>query len=185
MSFNKTKKMVYHIKRTNFNSLYNFIAWHIDKQKKDFNQYTNIEIEKINLLIKIEFYNKKQYKWQIKKIDKFMPFIDMSTKEFILFLNSFFKYYYWGLKNKKGKKGVLDFLKTLENRDLKEIESNISNGYKFKEGEVPLKFVQEMKVLKEKYLCVSHNYFVKFIYENFNTNYTEQTLRRYYFDNEK
>jgi hypothetical protein len=176
--------MVY-IRRTNFNSLDNFIAWHIDKQKKDFNQYSNIEIEKINSLIKIQFYNKKQYKWQVKKVYGFISFIDMSAKEFILFLNSFFKYYYFGLKNKTGKKGVLDFLKTLENRDLKEIESNISKGYKFKEGEVPLEFVQEMKVLKEKYLCVSHNYFVKFIYNNFNTNYTKQTLRRYYFNDQK
>jgi hypothetical protein len=177
--------MGYNIRRTNFNSLENFIAWHIEKQKTDFNQYSSIEIEKINSLIKIEFYNKKQYKWQLKKVYGFIPFIEMSAKEVILFLNSFFNYYYFELKDKKGKKGVLDFLKTLENRDLKEIESNISNGFKFKEGEVPLEFVQEMKVLKEKYLCISHNNFVKFISKNFNTNYTKQTLRRYYFNNQK
>jgi hypothetical protein len=177
--------MVYNIRRTNFNSLKNFITWHIEKQKKDFNLYSETEIEKINSLIKIEFYNKKQYKWQVKKVYTFIPFIDMSAKEFILFLNSFFKYYYLVLKDLKGKKGVSEFLKTLNNRDLNEIEHKRSIGFGFKEGEVPIEFVQEMKVLKEKYLCVSHNNFVNFIYKNFNTNYTKKTLRRYYFDGQK
>lgn len=177
--------MVYNVRRTNFNSLENFITWHINKQKRDFNQYSNVEIEKINSLIKIKFYNKAQYKWQVKKVYKFIRFSLIPSNVLILFLNSFYNYFYSGLKNEKGKKGVFDFLNILSDRDLKDFDSIYFKGFEFKEGEIPLEFVQEMKVLKEKYLCISHNYFVNFIHENFNTKYTKQTLRRYYFNDQK
>jgi len=133
------------------------------------------DIEELYKEIKEELYNFNTYKWSLKSVIYYIQLNEIDSKDFIEFIKHVFNIYFSRI-SKKGKKGAFIFIETLENS-----KKLISSGINLKKEKEVLEFLREMKSIKNNYLDISVDSFIKFIDENFNTGFKSTYLRNIYF----
>jgi hypothetical protein len=131
--------------------------------------------------IKEKFYDQKQYKWSIKKclecIDTYAISPDHFLKSFLYCINS----YNTLAGNFIGYKACITFSDRLQTSKKFQSKKHNYTGYHLLHDEEIFEFLLHMKKAKS-YINISHNKWIRYIYNNFKTGYSFDTLRKYYYD---
>jgi hypothetical protein len=131
--------------------------------------------------LKHHCYDSINYKWSVKKTHLFITRKDINPKLFIDVTIELNRLYYEESSTLRGKKTANRFILVLKNSKKFNYTNYSYKGIRLKDDANLIEFLQSMKDAN-KHLNFSHRDMVKFIFTSFNTNISETTLKRYYFD---
>ena len=136
--------------------------------------------------IRDSIYNTHQSKWSLGKSLLYINNNKIDPGKFIDSLERLFNMYYKHPERSKGKKTAFKFVETLKkSKKLTSFNYNFE-GFKLNPEFEISEFIHMMTEI-HGYIDkdISHNLWIKFIFENFQTGYTYYSLRRRYFDKKK
>jgi len=138
-------------------------------------------LEEIFNELKNKFYDHKQYKWSIKRCIEYINTYQVSPDHFVNSFTFSINSYHNLSGNFSGYESAIKFIFRLENSKKFQSKRYSFTGYPLKKDEEIFEFLLHMKNAKS-FIDVSHNEWIKYIFENFKTGYTHDTLRKYYYD---
>lgn len=126
------------------------------------------------------FFGEKSNYWKIKPCKLFIDFYSIAPKQFITFLEALFKYRHPYAISDNGRKGAFMFIKKL--KISKSFGFNFTKQFKVRK-EDRNDFLRDMKVIKQKYnLGKSQEDWIRLIFNEVDTGYSYNTLRKTYID---
>lgn len=136
--------------------------------------------------IRNSIYNIHQSKWSLEKSLLYINKNKIDPGKFIDSLERLFNMYYKHPEKSKGKKTAFKFVETLKkSKKLNSLNYNFK-GFKLNPEFDVIDFLHHMQEI-HGYIDkdISQNLWITFIFENFKTGYTYNTLRRKYIDHKK
>ncbi|MEL4306732.1 hypothetical protein [Joostella sp. CR20] len=127
-------------------------------------------------LLKDLFYNYKSSRWRELSTLNDLKRYNIDIIDFTEFTSQVFTNYH--VVTKKGVKSNRRFIGFLKSKSGK-IKLN-HQSYSNAEGKN--KCIAELKEWKKKYINVEDTFFIEFLHENFDFNYSFETLKKYYYE---
>lgn len=119
------------------------------------------------------FYDYNRYKWKVKKYKEFIKKNNLNYSSCGAILNVFGNTKY--LNNMPGSKGYVNFVNSLQKLN------KIDSSKRIKIKVEPIKFFEELYSFRNKYLKMTNEEYFSFISKNFNTSFTQKTIKAYHY----
>lgn len=148
------------------------------------NFYERVDADAVFRDFKQIVYDPKSYKWSITSCLKFLTNLtDVKPANFLAHLQELNNKLN-NNKNIRGKVGFEKFIFRLKSSNKFMYSKYDFYGIKLNDDVDTFEFIRDLKIL-HKHLDISQNNFIKFVFKNFQTGFTESTFRRYYYDEVK